>query len=316
MDDTSSSFLVKIEVKTCTIDHVSMHLKRFCNKSYGNNVVVRNVGGVVLDVGRLVTRFKAGDEVLAVLPVNHYFDIKQKQCSIEEYFVVLKPQSISFEISSCCLVDGFRAYNALHYLGRLRPGNTLLICNATSSFGVICAQLARSWGIKVFTTAANEDDAQMLRSMSLEVERTLTGHQYLRNMIKDETGGLGIDCIVDDGVLPNLPDTSSHDFKMPMKHDLISSLAVCGRWVTSQHNLQLDPPDSETLHFKSASICHLFPDALLLSTYKQNEVIHILDDVLDKANEGILRPHFMSVIPATDLNVNIFPTNQRIVLKL
>ena len=252
-----------------------------------------------------------------MLPLNHYFDIKQKHCSIEEYFAVTKPTSLSFEISSCCLVDGFRAYQALHYQGRLRPGNTLLICNATSAFGVICAQLAKSWGIKVFTTAANEDDAQTLRSMSLEVERTLTGHQYLRNMIKDETGGLGIDCIVDDGVLPNsAPDTTNHKFEMPMKHDVISSLAIAGRWVTSQHDLQLDPPDSEILHFKTASVCHLFPDALLLSTYKQNEVIHILDDVLDKASEGILRPHFMSVIPASDLNVNIFPTNHRIVLKL
>ena len=309
-------FQLKIEVKACTVDYINGPLKRFCNQNYENNVVVRNIGGVVLEVGQHVKRFKAGDEVLAVLPVNRYFNIAFKQCEIEEYFVVHKPQSLTFEIASCCLVDGFRAYNALHYLGRLRPDNTLLICNATSAFGVICAQLARSWGIKVFTTTANEDDAQTLRSMSLDVERILTGHQYLRNMIKDETGGLGIDCIVDDGFLPNLSDSTNHKFSMPKKHDLISSLAVCGRWVTSQHDMQLDPPDSEILHFKNACICHLFPDALLLSTYKQNEVIHILEDILDKANDGTLRPHFMSVIPASDLNINLFPTNHRIVLKL
>ena len=122
-----ASFLIKIEVKCCTVDHISSHVKRFSNKNYENTVVVRNVGGIVVEVGRLVSRFKAGDEVLAVLPLNHYFDIKQKHCSIEEYFAVTKPPSLSFEISSCCLVDGFRAYQALHYQGRLRPGNTLLI---------------------------------------------------------------------------------------------------------------------------------------------------------------------------------------------
>ena len=39
----------------------------------------------------------------------------------------------------------------------------------------------------------------MMRTMSLDVERILDGHQFMRNSIKDETGGLGVDCIVDNG---------------------------------------------------------------------------------------------------------------------
>ena len=64
---------------------------------------------------------------------------------------------------------------------------------------MLAIQLARSWGIKVFTTAENEEDAQMMRSMSLDVERILDGHQFMRNSIKDETANLGIDCIIDNG---------------------------------------------------------------------------------------------------------------------
>lgn len=67
------------------------------------------------------------------------------------------------------------------------------------SFGVLAIQLARAWGVKVFTTTGSEEDSQMMRTMSLDVERILDGHQFMRNSIKDETGGLGVDCIVDHG---------------------------------------------------------------------------------------------------------------------
>jgi len=74
-----------------------------------------------------------------------------------------------------------------------------LALHSLQSFGVITIQLARKWGAKVFTTACNEEEAQMLRTMSLDVERTLSGHQFMRNSILDETGGLGVDCVVDNG---------------------------------------------------------------------------------------------------------------------
>jgi len=38
-----------------------------------------------------------------------------------------------------------------------------------------------------------------MRTMSLDVERILDGHQFMRNSIKDETGGMGVDCIIDNG---------------------------------------------------------------------------------------------------------------------
>ena len=47
-------------------------------------------------------------------------------------FLVKKPSELSWEVASCCLMDGVRAIDALHYLGRLRPDETLLICNAAS----------------------------------------------------------------------------------------------------------------------------------------------------------------------------------------
>lgn len=78
----------------------------------------------------------------------------------------------------------------------LTPLKILVHCQP---FGVLAVQLAISWGVKVFTTTRDEEEAQLLRTMSLDVERTLEGHQFMKNSIMDESGGLGIDCIVDNG---------------------------------------------------------------------------------------------------------------------
>uniref|UniRef100_H2YYI7 Uncharacterized protein n=1 Tax=Ciona savignyi TaxID=51511 RepID=H2YYI7_CIOSA len=136
------------------------------------------------------------------------------------------------------------------------------------------------------------------------------------NSILDETGGLGVSCVVDNGVLPNHENPEEHGWKKPLKHDLISCLGVSGRWVTSQHNVQLDPPDSELLHLKNASVCHLFPEALILSCLHQDKLLHVMEAVMEKAASGVLRPHLMSVLPASELGTSLFPTNHRIVLKL
>nr|XP_009857748.1 quinone oxidoreductase-like protein 1 [Ciona intestinalis] len=308
---------VRISVRSCTIDQSNHPLiTKFVSRDYKDGVIVKDIAGIVIKVGEEVTRFKEGDEVIAVLPVNQYFDIKSGICDLPEYFIVHKPSTLSWEVASCCLSDGIKAFDALHYLGRVRSGDSLLLCNAASSFGVLATQLASNWGVKVFLTTSDEETGQMLRTMSLDVERTLIGHQFVMNSVMDETGGLGVSCIVDNGVLPNHQNMEENEWKKPTKHDVLSCLAVSGRWVTMQHDLQLDPPDSEILHLKNASVCHLFPDALVLSCLHQDKLLHIMAAVMEKAAAGILRPHLMSVLPSSEVSPTLFPTMNRIVLKL
>ena len=76
--------------------------------------------------------------------------------------------------------------------------------------------------------------------------------------ILQETGGTGVDCI-----LETLESSETSKFG---KHELVSSLAACGRWATTHKNLQLDPPHSNLLFLKGASLCFLFPHIWLLSS--------------------------------------------------
>lgn len=239
---------------------------------------------------------------------------------VQEEFLIHKPTELGWEVAACCLLDGLTAYTALHYQAHIRPGDTLLLCNGSDSTGVLMAQIAKHWGAKVLVTASSEEEAQILRMMSNNGPQVFGGHQLLHNFVMDETGGLGVDCIVDNGItVPDLSTSSTdEDFSKPTKHDIISCLAVGGKWITSQSDLQIDPPDSEVLHMKGSSLCHLFPEMWTLSTCQQGRYLHVLKDVLDKAASGVIRPHLMTVLPASEVQSrsDLFPSKSCIVIKL
>jgi len=133
----------------------------------------------------------------------------------------------------------------------------------------------------------------------LETDEALKKYAML-NQCLEESGGLGVDCIVDDGVImfPNEEDDLTlspirrRQVKtLPTKHEIISALAVGGRWVTRQMDLQIDPPDSSLLSLKAASICYLNESVWTLSCNQQGRYQHILRDIIQKLADGIIKPN-------------------------
>ncbi len=76
---------------------------------------------------------------------------------------------------------------------------------------------------------------------------------------------------------------------LPTKHQLISCLATRGHWVTTQPNLQLDPPDSQQLLLKGASLHFLFEPVWLLSGAHQGDFLHMLKNVLAKLEDNTFK---------------------------
>ena len=89
---------------------------------------------------------------------------------------------------------------------------------------------------------------------------------------------------VDVATSPTTPPPSS-----PTKHQLISCLAARGQWVTTQPNLQLDPPESQLLLMKGASLHFLFEPVWGLSGAHQGDYLQILKTVVLKLEEKILK---------------------------
>ncbi|KAH0509101.1 Quinone oxidoreductase-like protein 1 [Microtus ochrogaster] len=68
------------------------------------------------------------------------------------------------------------------------------------------------------------------------------GKGHVAESCLEETGGLGVDIVIDAGVrLYSKDDEPAVKFQLPHKHDIITLLGVGGHWVTTEENLQLLP---------------------------------------------------------------------------
>lgn len=314
---------VLINVKACGLpdtqyDHIAvMQILSRANKKQSIGLGF-DISGVVEAIGSDVTTLKVGDQVVGVVPL----DYEQSGCSeyvlLQEFDVVLKPDDVSFVDAAACIGDAVKAYTALHYLGKLNSGDTVLIVDGASSFGSVCVQLAHHWGARVLTTATSDDEKAYLQGPGRGIAHIvevgtggLTGQAQiggstssLRSGIMLETGGLGVDIIVDRGGMPflaeqqqninnNISDnrTNSTTRYLLTKHEIISCLGVGGRWVTSTANLQLDPPYSRMLYLRCASVGFLFEQSWMLSNAQQGRYQHILMDIVEKIKTGIVRPN-------------------------
>ena len=56
---------------------------------------------------------------------------------------------LSFEDAAAGIGDCIRACTALHYQARVCAGDTVLVLDGASTFGLVAVQLARLWGAKV-----------------------------------------------------------------------------------------------------------------------------------------------------------------------
>ena len=83
---------------------------------------------------------------------------------------------------------------------------------------------------------------------------------------------------------PTLPPPS-----LPTKHQLISCLASRGQWVTTQPRLQLDPPESQLLLMKGASLHFLFEPVWCLSGAHQGHYLQTMKSIVTKLEEKTLK---------------------------
>ena len=93
------------------------------------------------------------------------------------------------------------------------------------------------------------------------------------NLVKEvlsETAGLGVDGVLD--LRTSVEECSNID--------IIHCMGMHCRWVSCLSDLQLDPPESEQLFYRGASLAFLFAQSWLLAPSKQGKLMRMLRIVL------------------------------------
>uniref|UniRef100_A0A671QI66 Enoyl reductase (ER) domain-containing protein n=1 Tax=Sinocyclocheilus anshuiensis TaxID=1608454 RepID=A0A671QI66_9TELE len=311
---------VKVQVKSCALSPVDFKLYEDLKLEKEHVPVGREIAGVVLQVGPKVTFFQPDDEVVGILPLEAE---RSGLCSVVIHYLLYFPYKVSWFEAAAVIKDGLRAYTALHTLARMAAGQTVLVLDGAGPFGVLAIQLAHYHGVKVLATALSPEDQKFLEELRPSVARVIRVWDSKEDLVDsclEETGGLGVDIIIDSGVrlYDEEPEAQRH---CPHKHDLLTLLSVGGHWVTTEQHLQLDPPDSHILFLKAASLSFLNDEVWTTSRAKQGRYLHILKDVMDKLCTGTFRPQLEDPVPLYEATVSMEmvqrkQTRKRIAVKL
>lgn len=308
---------VLIQVKACALRRIDTKTFFDLSSNADQISVGFEVSGTVTRVGSAVQRFLVTQDVVGLLPLDTECPGCAEYCIVPEYNLVPKPPSLSHVDAAAILAPALKAYTALyHHTSCLGPKMTVMVFSAASADGQVMVQLCEILETKVIAVVTSTDEATMMAKLYPSLTRIIdiTNCKNLVTSCLQETGGLGVNCIVDAGVQPayNLSDfiiespllrqqleTEGHrhgyesappTVPCPTKHQIISCLAAHGCWITTQPDLQLDPPDSQHLFLKGASVHFLFFPVWVLSGSEQGTFLDMLTDIMKKTESKQLRP--------------------------
>ena len=150
-----------------------------------------DVGGIIEAVGSEVSGWNEGDPVIA-LARSAYAEFVPSR-SLLAY---RPPQGMSIVDAASIPCVFLTAWYGIRKLGRMQPGETVLIHAAGSGVGTAAIQIARASGARVLTTAGS--DAKVARGLDLGAE---SGINYSTQDVTAElqrlTDGRGVDVVLD-----------------------------------------------------------------------------------------------------------------------
>jgi len=168
-----------------------------------------DVSGVIDTLGEGVTGWKVGEQILG---------FARQSGSYAEYAVVAvdslahKPKALTFEEAAGVPIAAETAYRALHEVGGVKPGQTVLIHGAAGGVGSAAVQIAKAAGAHVIGTAS-ANNLEFLRSIGADevidyqaqkFEQVVKNVDLVLNTANKETNDRSIGVVRQGGMLVSI----------------------------------------------------------------------------------------------------------------
>ncbi|WP_339862686.1 quinone oxidoreductase [Thalassospira alkalitolerans] len=149
--------------------------------------------GTVAETGPDVTGFAIGDKVAyAGFPAGSY--VSERNISARQ--LIKLPDDLPPNQIAGSFLRGMTAYFLLEQIGRVTPGQTVLIHAAAGGLGQILVRWAKHLGATTIGTIGSPDKAQAARLQGLD-HAILYREQDFETAVMDLTSGRGVDYAID-----------------------------------------------------------------------------------------------------------------------
>lgn len=146
--------------------------------------------GVIARLGEGVTGWAVGDPVCALLAGGGYAE----RVAVPAGQLMRVPQGLSPRDAAALPETACTVWSMVFDVGRLRPGETLLVHGGTSGIGTLAIQLAHHYGARVITTAGSATKLDAARRLGADVAIDYREQDFAE--VIAETAG-GVDVILD-----------------------------------------------------------------------------------------------------------------------
>ena len=150
------------------------------------------VSGLVSRVGEGVTRFKKGDEVIALVTGGGYADY----CVAAEATTLPLPEPLTLVEGAGIPETTFTVWHNVFERGGLRPGEWLLVHGGASGIGTTAIQLAKAFGAFVVATAGSDEKCEAIKRLGADVAINYKTTDFVEALLEG-TRNHGADVIVD-----------------------------------------------------------------------------------------------------------------------
>jgi len=185
---------VLINIHATALNYSDLLQRRgtYVMKTKGENVLGIECSGVIAALGDGVTGWQIGDKVCALLTGGGYAE----QVAVKAGHVLPCPEGLSLLQAAALPEAACTLWSNLRDIGRLQPGDTVLIHGGAGGVGSLAIQWAHHWGARVLTTAGSPDKLQRCRELGADVTIDYRQEDFVE-VVQRVTDGRGVDVILD-----------------------------------------------------------------------------------------------------------------------
>ncbi|MBI2654734.1 zinc-binding dehydrogenase [Candidatus Woesearchaeota archaeon] len=209
---------VLIKVKAASVNHLDIWVRE--GNVPGNLPVILGCegSGDIVEVGKNVKGFKAGDRVLAMSSIpcrqcrhciegndNLCTNLKRFGITINGFYaeyvkvppqnLILMGDKISYEEAASVPITFGTAYRVLINLAKIKPHENVLVMAAGSGVGTAAVQVAKLAGAKVIAAAGNDEKLDRAKELGADFLVNYYRNQNFDEEVKYLTNGNGVDVI-------------------------------------------------------------------------------------------------------------------------
>ncbi|WP_320196078.1 NAD(P)H-quinone oxidoreductase [Agrobacterium rosae] len=188
----AGEILVKVQAAGINRPDVAQRQGTYPAPKDASPVLGLEIAGEVVALGEGVNEFTLGDQVCALANGGGY----AQYCVVPAGQALPFPKGYDAAKAAALPETFFTVWANLFQMAGLTEGETVLIHGGSSGIGTTAIQLAKAFGADVYTTAGSKEKCEACEKLGAKRAINYREEDFAE-VIKSETGGKGVDVILD-----------------------------------------------------------------------------------------------------------------------